>query len=141
MYKGFRNKKSVTSCEFDRLIKELKEENANQNEELKKILNELYEKNKKDNEIKGAFDLVLKILIITLFIFAIVFFACMIVYVWKYNASTIQNKVVLTVDIGLIITILIFMIIQIWKEKNRNYIMTCVTMIIALIALIVALSK
>ena len=141
MYNGFRKKKSTNNQNFDKLIQELKEENASRNKELKEILDNLYEKNKKDNEVKGAFDLILKIAIIAVFAFATFAFIGMIVYMWKSAVDTIPNMIIYSVDIGLIIFMLIMMIIQLWKEKNRNYIISCVTVIIALIALFVALSK
>lgn len=137
----FRKKKSTTNQNFDKLIQELKEENERQNKALKEIFDNLYDKNKKDNEIKGAFDIMLKIAIIVIIAFTAAVFVGMIVYVWQNKTDTIQNKVVVTIDLVLITVILALMIIQLWKENNRNYIMSCITLLIAMIALFVALLK
>ena len=140
----FRNKKNLGSRDVDRLIKELKELNESNNNEIKELrekLDELYEKNKSDNEVKKGIDAVMQVsMVIIFYIFAFVFGIASIIYPfyskqgWLIIVETTTLYVVLSV-------LFVILALRTKKETNRNFIVACFSGVVAFIALLIALLK
>ncbi len=131
---------SSTNIDVNLLIEEIRRENDRNNKELERILNDLYEKNKKENEIHGVFDSIIKWTINVIFYLLAFVFLGGIYFVFTKD-DTLGNKIVLTIDYVMISFIFLSIGLSFRKEKNRNFILSCFSALIALFALLIAMSK
>ena len=134
------NNPIISNDNIELLIAKLKEENDRNSEKLEKMLNKLYEKNKKENEIQGALDVTIKhCMSAFFFIIAIAFFGA--IYFVFIDTNTITNKVILIFDYTMMGIISVLIGLNFRKEKNRNFIISCFSALMALLAIIIAMSK
>ena len=122
------------------LIEAIKSENDRQIENLEKMLSNFYDKNKKENEVHGIIDGLARYSMTAIFILLGVAFLASI-YSVITNDGTLANKIILVADFVMISFVSITLGISFIKEKNRNFIISCFSALMALLAIIIALSK